>query len=148
MGCSHSVKVHRYFFNRGSKSRNKVAVGEPAAGSFFRWKKPTNQQPNVCSKEKGDEYFLRIISLSFSLFFTRTTNNAQRKRSGVSQPFFLFSAPAATKGQEGGETPPSLSCCLGFHNVSRWMTWLPISLKNAAKCDNWYQLQNFTLPSL
>lgn len=27
-------KVHRYFFNRGSKSRNKVAVGEPAAGSF------------------------------------------------------------------------------------------------------------------
>ena len=28
------MKVHRYFFNRGSKSRNKVAVGEPAAGSF------------------------------------------------------------------------------------------------------------------
>lgn len=27
-------KVHRYLFNRGSKSRNKVAVGEPAAGSF------------------------------------------------------------------------------------------------------------------
>jgi len=26
--------------------------------------------------------------------------------------------------------------------VSRWMTWLPISLKNAAKCDKWYQLQN------
>jgi hypothetical protein len=30
----------------------------------------------------------------------------------------------------------------GLHNVSRWMTWLPISLKNAAKCDKWYQLQN------
>ena len=30
----------------------------------------------------------------------------------------------------------------GSHNVSRWMTWLPISLKNAAKCDKWYQLQN------
>ena len=26
--------------------------------------------------------------------------------------------------------------------MSRWMTWLPISLKNAAKCDKWYQLQN------
>jgi len=26
--------------------------------------------------------------------------------------------------------------------VSRWMTWLPISLKNAAECDKWYQLQN------
>jgi len=30
----------------------------------------------------------------------------------------------------------------GSNNVSRWMTWLPISLKNAAKCDKWYQLQN------
>lgn len=30
----------------------------------------------------------------------------------------------------------------GPNNVSRWMTWLPISLKNAAKCDKWYQLQN------
>jgi len=26
--------------------------------------------------------------------------------------------------------------------VSRWMTWLSISLKNAAACDKWYQLQN------
>ena len=25
------------------------------------------------------------------------------------------------------------------------MTWLPISLKNAAKCDNWYQLQNHSI---
>jgi hypothetical protein len=33
----------------------------------------------------------------------------------------------------------------GSHNVSRWMTWLPISLKNAAKCDNWYQLQNHSI---
>jgi len=29
--------------------------------------------------------------------------------------------------------------------VSRWMTWLPISLKNAAKCDKWYQLQNLLI---
>ena len=34
---------------------------------------------------------------------------------------------------------------LGSHNVSRWMTWLPISLKNAAKCDKWYQLQNLSI---
>ena len=33
----------------------------------------------------------------------------------------------------------------GLHNVSRWMTWLPISLKNAAKCDKWYQLQNLSI---
>ena len=25
------------------------------------------------------------------------------------------------------------------------MTWLPISLKNAAKCDKWYQLQNLSI---
>jgi len=29
--------------------------------------------------------------------------------------------------------------------VLRWMTWLPISLKNAAKCDKWYQLQNHSI---
>lgn len=29
--------------------------------------------------------------------------------------------------------------------MSRWMTWLPISLKNAAKCDKWYQLQNHSI---
>ena len=33
----------------------------------------------------------------------------------------------------------------GNPNVSRWMTWLPISLKNAAKCDKWYQLQNHSI---
>jgi hypothetical protein len=33
----------------------------------------------------------------------------------------------------------------GSNNVSRWMTWLPISLKNAAKCDKWYQLQNHSI---
>lgn len=33
----------------------------------------------------------------------------------------------------------------GSHNVSRWMTWLPISLKNAVKCDKWYQLQNHSI---
>jgi len=29
--------------------------------------------------------------------------------------------------------------------VSRWMTWLPNSLKNAANCDKWYQLQNLSI---
>jgi hypothetical protein len=46
--------------------------------------------------------------------------------------------------------PPNILCRPttvgdGFHNVSRWMTWLPISLKNAAKCDKWYQLQNLSI---
>lgn len=47
------------------------------------------------------------------------------------------------------ERGTAFSCCPrfehGFHNVSRWMTWLPISLKNAAKCDKWYQLQNHSI---
>ena len=33
----------------------------------------------------------------------------------------------------------------GIQNVSRWMTWLPISVKNAAKCDKWYVLQNHSI---
>lgn len=39
-------------------------------------------------------------------------------------------------------TPNTLGVEHGSHNVSRWMTWLSISLKNAAACDKWYQLQN------
>lgn len=33
-GCLQSLEVNPYLTSRGSKSRNKVAVGEPAAGSF------------------------------------------------------------------------------------------------------------------
>lgn len=43
-------------------------------------------------------------------------------------------------------TQPVVVCVdNGSHNVSRWMTWLPISLKNAVKCDKWYQLQNHSI---
>ena len=104
------MKVHRYFFNRGSKSRNKVAVGEPAAGSF------------------SDDQNTKTKPVSKTLALSLTHNNPQNKcRSSA----------------------VSISNCRrfehGFHNVSRWMTWLPISLKNAAKCDKWYQLQNHSI---
>ena len=46
---------------------------------------------------------------------------------------------------KGGKTLTFFLVQHGPHNVSRWMTWLPISLKNAAKCDNWYQLQNHSI---
>jgi hypothetical protein len=54
------LKVHRYFFNRGSKSRNKVAVGEPAAGSFSDDQKKNNKKTKNFSdhsleKENGLE---------------------------------------------------------------------------------------------
>jgi hypothetical protein len=96
-------KVNRYFFNRGSKSRNKVAVGEPAAGSFFRmiYTKP------------------RKSTLHWVNFSHTTTK--------------LIAATSIQPEEHGS------------HNVSRWMTWLPISLKNAAKCDKWYQLQNHSI---
>jgi len=45
-------KVHRHFFNRGSKSRNKVAVGEPAAGSFL-------DHPKIPYKNLGSLFFQR-----------------------------------------------------------------------------------------
>lgn len=88
-------KVHRYFFIRGSKSRNKVAVGEPAAGSFFRMKNHHHTHVSVLCRLDVEYTLHRCFDFGH-----------------------------------------------GSHNVSRWMTWLPISLKNAAKCDKWYQLQN------
>ena len=45
-GCLTCPEVHRYFFNRGSKSRNKVAVGEPAAGSFTEKSMISTKQPS------------------------------------------------------------------------------------------------------
>lgn len=36
VGLAPCREDNRYLIIRGSKSRNKVAVGEPAAGSFFR----------------------------------------------------------------------------------------------------------------
>lgn len=36
VGLASCREDNRYLIIRGSKSRNKVAVGEPAAGSFFR----------------------------------------------------------------------------------------------------------------
>lgn len=90
---------NRYLIIRGSKSRNKVAVGEPAAGSFFRC--PIPKTPRAAPM------VLLLTQLIKLLHFCRSTPVEH-----------------------------------GSHNVSRWMTWLSISLKNAAACDKWYQLQN------
>lgn len=60
---------------------------------------------------------------------SHTTKPIRRLRAGKREVFFFF--------------VPSLDH--GSNNVSRWMTWLPISLKNAAKCDKWYQLQNHSI---
>lgn len=103
VGLASCREDNRYLINRGSKSRNKVAVGEPAAGSFFR-----------CFQT-----FIKTEALS-------------RK---------AFSALTQTKTLFCRLTPVEH----GSHNVSRWMTWLSISLKNAAACDKWYQLQNHSI---
>ena len=111
------LKVHRYFFNRGSKSRNKVAVGEPAAGSFSD-DQTKKQNPNPSAL------------LRTSVFICVRHNNP---------------TPKNNSPLDRGEIQFSPRFEHGFHNVSRWMTWLPISLKNAAKCDKWYQLQNHSI---
>jgi hypothetical protein len=112
------LKVHRYFFNRGSKSRNKVAVGEPAAGSFSDDQKTKQNPTRLCS-----------VVIHFTRCYNTTNPNKPK-------------LPLESLQKR------VIALCLfehGFHNVSRWMTWLPISLKNAAKCDKWYQLQNHSI---
>ena len=118
-------EVHRHFFNRGSKSRNKVAVGEPAAGSFLDHPKNTLQQTGCRLLFRKGNHPKKTYSRSKEVNveslkpFPRPKNVAAQKICALR---FFFDH--------------------GSHNVSRWMTWLPISLKNAAKCDKWYQLQN------
>ena len=78
----------------------------------------------------------------------KPTPRCGRKERGLS----LSSLSASTKTNKetpaARRAPPPLGARAfehGFHNLSRWMTWLPISLKNAAKCDKWYQLQNHSI---
>lgn len=56
VGLAPCREDNRYLIIRGSKSRNKVAVGEPAAGSFFRClqKIPLKKNPRgfLFSREK------------------------------------------------------------------------------------------------
>jgi hypothetical protein len=234
------LEVHRHFFNRGSKSRNKVAVGEPAAGSFFR---SIKYQKNIQKKlifftKKTFTFFLACFFLvifffifeinfllqrngdtvlfkrgisnillvlkerrfSFVVFFfhqkkkkkntkgdsasgTRTEvpklifitkikrmgpyfgmlgcgyqigdqiiiNKKKKKKKKKTQTKkkeketkkLLFSSKNPHKTKNNFCRPTTVDD--GSHNVSRWMTWLPISLKNAAKCDKWYQLQNLSI---
>ena len=99
VGLASRREDNRYLIIRGSKSRNKVAVGEPAAGSFFR-----------CFQYLNLEGWRKPPSHTNLTLFCRSTPVEH-----------------------------------GSHNVSRWMTWLSISLKNAAACDKWYQLQNHSI---
>ena len=101
VGLASRREDNRYLIIRGSKSRNKVAVGEPAAGSFFRC--------NPIPKTRGGK-LVYLSHTNLNLIFCRSTPVEH-----------------------------------GSHNVSRWMTWLSISLKNAAACDKWYQLQNHSI---
>lgn len=58
------MKVHRYFFNRGSKSRNKVAVGEPAAGSFSD-DQNNKTQPSFGVSLSGAAFELNTLPITF-----------------------------------------------------------------------------------
>ena len=162
MAC---LEVHRYFFNRGSKSRNKVAVGEPAAGSFFRMIHTNNNTRGVvsvcvcvCARA------LRMRARARARTHAPSHQKQSRLRAPVVRPppflgvgvCAVAAWAAASRAMERvreREREKSLPSSLpllrlvnhGSHNVSRWMTWLPISLKNAAKCDNWYQLQNHSI---
>lgn len=53
VGLAPCREDNRYLIIRGSKSRNKVAVGEPAAGSFFRClqKYLKNKNPEEAKKK-------------------------------------------------------------------------------------------------
>lgn len=65
VGLASRREDNRYLIIRGSKSRNKVAVGEPAAGSFFRcfqlYLNPEQVQfPIAAVSHKQTIYFLPL----------------------------------------------------------------------------------------
>lgn len=77
---------------------------------------------------------LQLDHFSDVIQYLSKPEEPSQKKSSLTQHkknIFIFAARPRTTGVEHGS-----------HNVSRWMTWLSISLKNAAACDKWYQLQN------
>lgn len=78
VGLASCREDNRYLINRGSKSRNKVAVGEPAAGSFFRCFQKTLKNPRsnnyYCSLTKPNLYhFAARHLLLFLVLITAPT---------------------------------------------------------------------------
>lgn len=184
-------KVHRYFFNRGSKSRNKVAVGEPAAGSFSddtlfsyftahllsprlraresesaseRGREQKRGAPTRAPRSRSSHQSPRgpacphahAHAHAHTLPPTHPPHTRPRVRVFVCAwracvfvcvwCVWVHAAPARLENYPLPLDARAACACVrvehGPNNVSRWMTWLPISLKNAAKCDKWYQLQN------
>lgn len=89
-----------------------------------------------------------FISLSIFCLFYKIKKEKQKKKSAFTH---CCVALGKSPSFQQKTTYKTLLFCRpttvddGSHNVSRWMTWLPISLKNAAKCDKWYQLQNLSI---
>ena len=69
---------NRYLIIRGSKSRNKVAVGEPAAGSFFRCPIPKNPEGGTHPRA------LSHTQKTILLFAARPPLSSQRGRGVLS----------------------------------------------------------------
>ena len=59
-------EVDPYLTSRGSKSRNKVAVGEPAAGSFREFTNLENLQHTHCGGVDEREFFLQWKKITWA----------------------------------------------------------------------------------
>jgi succinyl-CoA synthetase beta subunit len=72
----------------------------------------------------GQVYLCEKLSLTNEMYFAITLD---RKSAG---PLIIACSKGGTSIEDLAEKYPD---------------WLPISLKNAAKCDKWYQLQNHSI---
>jgi len=109
-----------------------------------------NLQLDHFSENENTQPILECEEVEGRLFFSLLSPVLETQQSN--QPPFLCDDTPRVVAQLWWGAPPlhgsnsnAAAVEHGSHNVSRWMTWLPISLKNAAKCDNWYELQNHSI---
>lgn len=105
-----------------------------------------NLQLDHFSENENTQPILKSRECLKSLLFSPSPVSETQQSN---QPPFLCDDTPRVVAQLWRGAPPlhgsNVAVEHGSHNVSRWMTWLPISLKNAAKCDNWYELQNHSI---
>ena len=94
-------------------------------------------------KQRPTRHCVRVLPVFFLDLKERQAHKAKRTFSLSSKKD--LSSPSVPKPPTTKKFCRSTTVADGSHNVSRCMTWLPISLKNAAKCDKWYQFQNLSI---
>jgi hypothetical protein len=118
-GATRGGQVMRIWAFRGSKSRNKVSVGEPAEGSFVVKRKKSREQPaRAVHCTALSIHFLTLVEITFGthLSFSKFKNKSKQNK--------ITTTNRLKKTKKPKYQQPATTDILAL-----------ATMKNAAKCD-------------